>query len=163
MCLCVCVYKNIQRADTQAAAFASITRARRPLVPWSLPVLPPYFFRAQKTGKEKINNKSRMDEMLLMAVCLLLLLLLFNISHIVCTQRGAININISLSIFTDVHHAGAFYFHLDVIKDRIYLYICVYLYIYRYNNIPFSKKVSRTFYCYYSCIYIIIYFNRNYR
>jgi len=121
--VCVCMYKNIQRADTQAAAFDSTTRARRPLVPWPLPVLPPCFFRAQKTGKEKINNKSRMDEMLLMAVCLLLLLLLlFNISHIVCTQRGAINI--SLSIFTDADRAGAFYFHLDVIKDHnIYLYI----------------------------------------
>lgn len=127
MCACcVCVYKNIQRADTQAAAFVSTTRARRPLVPWPLPVLPPCFFRAQKTGKEKINNKSRMDEMLLMAVCLLLLLL-FNISHIVCTQRGAINI--SLSIFTDAHHAGAFYFHLDVIKDRIYLYKIIIVYI----------------------------------
>lgn len=66
-------------------------------------------------------------------------LVLFNITHIVYTQRGATNI--PLSIFTDLY-ASMFHFHLDVIKDREYLY----------NKIQFSEKVSPP----HTNIYIVI-------
>lgn len=107
------IYINIQRADTPPPPPPSTTRARRPLV-----AVPPSLKKQEK--RKSITKAGRMRCSWWQCACLLPL---FNISRIVCTQRGATNI--SLSIFADLSRAGTFYFHSDVIKDRIFIYIAV--------------------------------------